>query len=204
MDGVLERLNVSRETVEALQSYASLVEKWTARINLVSTRSRDEIWSRHVLDSAQLFALPPEHWTTWVDLGAGGGFPGMVIAILAMPRGPDKRVTLVESDRRKGAFLHAAAADLGIPVTILIDRAESIGSLQADVVSARALAPLDRLLGLCQHHLAEDGIAILPKGKRAEEEIAEARKLWHFDLTAHPSQTDPDARILMIERLTRA
>jgi 16S rRNA (guanine527-N7)-methyltransferase len=204
MDGVLAGLNVSRETQQDLEGYAALVEKWTSRINLVSAKSRDEIWSRHILDSAQLLTVPPPDWAHWVDIGSGGGFPGMVIALLCRQHGASKRVTLIESDQRKGAFLLAAAAEFQVPVTIVVDRAESVAPQKADVVSARALAPLDRLLGLCEHHLASNGMAILPKGRRAVEEIAEARKLWHFNVTAHPSLTDPEARILMIERLTRA
>lgn len=204
MNDPQKALNVSRETEDLLNSFAALVEKWTKHINLVSARSREDIWTRHILDSAQIHALAPSNWSHWADLGSGGGFPGVVIAILSRTEAPQRRITLVESDNRKGAFLQAVAAELDLSITVEVSRAEALNPLNADVVSARALAPLDRLLGHCERHVAHNGIGIFPKGRRAEEEIAEARKLWHFDLATHPSVTDPEARILIIERLERA
>ncbi|MCC5973654.1 MAG: 16S rRNA (guanine(527)-N(7))-methyltransferase RsmG [Rubellimicrobium sp.] len=196
--------NVSRETEQRLRRLVELVEKWTQRINLISPASRPAIWDRHVLDSAQLYPLAPRGWQHWADLGSGGGFPGLIVATLAFADRPDTQVTLVESDQRKAAFLRSAASTLGLQVQVLASRIEGLPPLGADVVSARALAPLPALLGYCARHLAPGGIALLPKGQRADEEIAAARKLWHFDLTLHPGLIDPAARLIQIESLRRA
>lgn len=196
--------DVSRETEERLRQFVELVERWTQRINLISHASLPAIWDRHVLDSAQLYCHAPAGWTHWVDLGSGGGFPGLVIAILAAGDRGDSRITLVESDQRKAAFLQTAASTLELPVRVSAARIEHLPPLAADVVSARALAPLPTLLAYCARHLSPMGTALLPKGQRAEDEIAAARKLWHFDLTVHSGQVDPATRLLQIESLRRA
>jgi 16S rRNA (guanine527-N7)-methyltransferase len=139
----------------------------------------------------------------WVDLGSGGGFPGIVIAIRAAEEAPDLRITCIESDGRKAAFLMTAARDLGLAVTVLTERAEGAEPQSADVVSARALAPLTDLMPLAQRHLAPHGFAIFPKGARHAMEVAEARVHWGFELTEWPSRTDPEARILKVEAITR-
>ena len=193
-------LNVSRETIEKLESFEALVLKWTQRINLVSPLTFQDIWRRHVLDSAQLFGLAPVG-STWVDLGSGGGFPGIVLAILAQEMKPDCVFHLVESDQRKAAFLRKAALELGCPVVVHTKRAEGLTPMHGDTVSARALAPLVDLLPLVSRHLAPHGRAILPKGARAEEEIEKARAAWKFDLVFEQSRTDSQAKILMIENL---
>lgn len=196
--------DVSRETEERLAAFAALVARWTPRINLVSPATIPELATRHIADSAQLFPLAGPNWRHWADLGSGGGFPGIVIAILARDTRPDARITLVESDRRKSAFLQTAARELGLPVTVHAARAETLPPLGADILSARALAPLSQLLPLALRHLAPGGRALFPKGRRAAEEVDEARRTWSFQLRTHPSQTDPQARILDIEGLAHA
>ncbi len=191
---------VSRETEAALAAFAALVRRWTPAINLVAPSTLPDLDHRHIADSAQLLPLAPTGWTHWADLGSGGGFPGIVIAILARGRS-DAHVTLVESDQRKATFLRTAARELGLAVTVHAARAESLLPLNADVLTARALAPLSQLLPLAHRHLRPGGTALFPKGRRHAQETAEARQTWHFDLTEHPSQTDPEGRILQIERI---
>jgi 16S rRNA (guanine527-N7)-methyltransferase len=190
--------DVSRETEAALQAFAALVARWNPTINLVAPSTIPTLRDRHISDSAQLFALAQPGWTHWADLGSGGGFPGIVIAILARDTSATK-VTLVESDQRKATFLRTAIRDLGLNAQVHATRAESEPPLNADVLSARALAPLPQLLPLALRHLAPGGRALFPKGRRAADEIVTARRDWHFTLTEHPSQTDPEGRILQIE-----
>ena len=196
--------NVSRETIESLQAFEALVKRWNAAINLVSKATLPVLWDRHIVDSAQLFSHLPPNAQHWADFGAGGGFPGLVIAILARGAGRDLRVTLVESDARKATFLRQAAQALGLSVVVVNKRIESLESLQADVVSARALAPLDALLQFAAVHLREGGTAIFPKGARHTEELTAARAQWSFDVDTHSSQSEPGAAILIIRNIERA
>lgn len=196
----LTRLGAAPEAEPRLRALAALAARWTRRINLVAPSTVPAMWDRHVLDSAQLAALAPPGARTWADLGAGGGFPGLVVAILA---GDALRVTLVESDARKCAFLRTAARELGLDVAILDRRAEEAEPLAADVVSARALAPLPRLLPLVARHLAPGGTAILPKGRDWAAEVDAARRDgWAFALDARPSATEPEARLLVLRDLS--
>ncbi len=191
-------LNVSRETEALLAVFSALVIKWNIAINLVSKTTIDQIWSRHILDSVQVF----EYGATanhWVDLGSGGGFPGIVVAILAKQRAPYMQVTLVESDQRKATFLRQASQALGLGANVISDRIEAIAPLAADVLSARALAPLPKLCAFAVRHLAADGIAIFQKGKSADAEITEARKDWHFSYSSHKSVTDSAAVVLVLK-----
>ena len=196
-------LDVSRETIERLEAVEALVRKWTQRINLIAPATVPDLWNRHIRDSAQLLPLAPSDFRIWADLGSGGGFPGLVIAshLLCNPSGP--RVVLVESDQRKAAFLRSAIRELDLPAEVHVTRAESEPPLEADVVSARALAPLTGLLGLASRHLAPGGSAIFPKGRDHAAEITAARAHWHFDLVESRSITDPEAAILRIERMRR-
>lgn len=183
-----------------LARYQALLADWNQRLNLVSAASLADFWTRHAFDSAQLKALAPEA-RVWVDIGAGAGFPGLVLAILLKGM-PGARVHLVESLAKKCRFLETVAETLDLPATIHNARAESL-SLQADVVTARAVAPLERLLGYAQPHLAQGAIGLFPKGRNAEAEIAAARRRWRFDVSVIPSRSDPDGRILRVEHLAR-
>lgn len=188
---------VPRETSARLDTFAGLLGKWNARINLVAPSTLADLDARHVADSAQLWPLRPPGARTWVDLGAGGGFPGLVMAALG-----DVAVTLIESDGRKCAFLREAARAMGLAVTVLDARAEAAPPQGADVVSARALAPLPALLPLVARHLAPGGTALLHKGRGWAAEVAAARAAgWAFALDARPSVTDPEARVLVVTDL---
>ncbi|QQA42780.1 16S rRNA (guanine(527)-N(7))-methyltransferase RsmG [Pelagovum pacificum] len=194
---------VSRETFERLEAFRDLVLKWTARINLVSTKSAATLWDRHILDSAQLIQHAPDSFNRWVDLGSGGGFPGIVVATLNLDLAPDAEMILVESDQRKATFLRAAIRELGLNAQVQASRAETLAPMQADVLTARALASLSELLPLASRHLKPDGIAIFPKGRSALDEIRDAQQGWTFQLEQSPSKTDAEAAILKLERIER-
>lgn len=191
---------VSRETMERFDIYLALLEKWTARINLVSRSTLPDAWTRHFADSAQLWSLAEQAGCHWIDLGSGAGFPGLVVAILAEQRA---QVTLVESDQRKAAFLTAVAQAIDLPVLVLSERAESLTLPASDVVSARALAPLDTLLGYAEKLRSPTGICLFPKGQTVHNELAEAARRWQFAYRVHPSRTDPKAAIVEIGALAR-
>lgn len=197
-------VSVSRETLARLKAYEALVRKWNPAINLVSPRSLDEIWSRHITDSVQLFGLVRPNGGIWADLGSGGGFPGLVVAILARELAPDLTTILVESDGRKSAFLMTVIRELGLKAQVQAKRIEAIDPLGADYLSARALASLTVLFGFAERHLAKGGICVFPKGERWRDEVAEAEKLWAFEAECHPSATDEAAQILILRGVKRA
>ena len=193
---------VSRETLEAFDVYVDLLEKWTPKINLISAATRHEIWDRHIDDSLQIVDLSPKCFAHWVDLGSGAGLPGLVAAIVHK-HDPAKRFTLVESDMRKGVFLSNVIKELELNASVIAERIEAIPPLSSDILSARALAPLDVLLEFTHTHRIPNGIALFPKGQKAQTELTLARKNWHVDVVRHPSRTDAEACILEIGTLSR-
>jgi 16S rRNA (guanine527-N7)-methyltransferase len=195
-------LNVSRETMDRLANYAALVRRWSARINLVSRSSMPHLWYRHILDSAQLMDHAPPGASRWLDFGSGAGFPGIVCAILAADRAPGLRLVLVESDLRKAAFLTTVIRETGIAAEVHGKRVEALPSQSADIISARAVAPLDTLLRLARPHAMDRTTLLFPKGSRYEEEIAAARSGWRFNVDARPSITEPSARVLVCRDVT--
>lgn len=195
--------NVSRETEDRLARFESLIRKWNPAINLVARSTLDALRSRHFLDSAQIFDLTATTSGHWVDLGSGGGFPGIIIAILAADERPGLTVTLVESDQRKAAFLATVTRELGLSVQILPERIESAPPLAADILSARALAPLTTLLSHVERHLAPGGTAIFPKGGNHQAEIDQALEHWTFSYQKEPSKTDAAGVILIIGGISR-
>lgn len=197
-----EVVDVSRETLERLRAYEALLKKWNPKINLVSSSTLSEVWTRHFLDSAQIFALASAG-AHWADLGSGGGFPGLVIAILAAEKRAEMKITLVESDLRKSAFLANVARELGLTVDLITQRIEACSPLNADSLSARALAPLDKLLDFAGLHLAPGGVAIFQKGENWRRELELAQQMWSFDWEAHPSKTGDGAAILVINGVKR-
>lgn len=192
---------VSRETSERLYLLEDLIKKWNPVINLVSKGSLTEICSRHILDSVQLFHLVTLREGIWCDMGSGGGFPGLVIAAFARESGYQLDITLIESDGRKATFLREAARQLDVNVIVLNQRIEHVAPLSADVLSARALAPLSKLCEFAERHMAKEGIALFPKGANHAEEVSKARLDWDFDLKCHPSKTDPMAAILELRNI---
>lgn len=195
--------DVSRETAERLAEYAALLRAWNPRINLVSRQTLADLETRHFADSAQLLEHAPRDAATWADLGSGGGFPGLVVAILAHELRPPLRVTLVESDQRKAVFLRTVAQRTGVAVTVLAERAESVAPLGTDVLSARALAPLTVLLGHANRHLRPDGTALFLKGATWRAEMEEALERWRVRCENLPSATSSDGVILRIGEIER-
>ena len=172
---LLDRLNVSRETMKRLEIFEQVILKWNPKINLVSRSSLEELWTRHIIDSIQVYRSAPKT-STWVDLGSGGGFPGLMVAILAKDEAPDTAVTLIESDQRKSVFLRTAARECGVKVEVLSQRIEKVTPQGTQVLSARALTDLNGLLGFAARHLDVDGVALFPKGVTWKKELDEARQ----------------------------
>jgi 16S rRNA (guanine527-N7)-methyltransferase len=189
----------SLETTERLSAYRSLLLRWNARINLISGETATEIDQRHIADCAQLGPLLPGEGPV-ADIGSGAGLPGMVLAIFQ----PDRAFHLVESDKRKAAFLVEASAQLKLPmVRVHACRAENAKLPALSAITARACAPLASLLPYAVKFLAPGGVALFPKGKTAEKELTEAALDWHLTLERFPSATSPEATILRLSNIHR-
>ena len=196
-------MNVSRETQDCLETYIGLVEKWNPVINLIAKSSVSDIWHRHLEDSAQIVPRA-QLGSYWIDIGSGGGFPGIVVAIILKENSPETRVVLVESDARKAAFLRQSVVVLGLNCQIHNARIESLSLPRASTVSARALAPLPKLLELTEGLVEPGGVCLLMKGQRHQEELDAARKSWSFDCDITKSLTNADAAILEVRNIQRA
>jgi 16S rRNA (guanine527-N7)-methyltransferase len=196
--GFAEIYPVSRETLARLEAYAELLTRWSARINLVGRDTLADLWRRHMLDSAQLRPLVPDRTQSLIDLGSGAGFPGLVLAILGVPE-----VELVEADSRKAAFLREAARITAATVTIRPCRIAAVPPHEVDVVTARALAPLDRLLDLAGPFIGPETMCLFPKGERAAQELTLARKDWTMTVSTHQSVADPRGVVLSLHKVAR-
>jgi 16S rRNA (guanine527-N7)-methyltransferase len=184
---------VSRETMIKLELYIHLLESWNRSVNLVSSKSAEEIWQRHIYDSAQLVSYLSSSKTI-IDLGTGAGFPGLVLAMIG-----SWDVTLIESDTKKCSFLREVARQTNTQVTIVNQRIETLVPWQVDVVTVRALAPLEKLLGYASPFLQERGVGIFLKGKMLEEEIEQARLAWSFDAEVIKSKTSCEGRVIKVK-----
>jgi len=196
-----ESTGVSRETLHALQAYEALLKRWQARINLVGPKTVSDIWRRHFLDSAQIAPLLPEFAATLVDIGSGAGFPGLVVALMR----PDLQVHLVDSDQRKATFLREAVRTLDLKgrVTVHAKRTDQIEGLCADVITARALAPLSSLLEHSVRFSGPDTVCLFLKGKRFQEELTDANYTWYINSSWIQSVTDPDGQTLRITEFSK-
>ena len=202
-EAAFQDLDVSRETLERLTEYAALLKKWNPAINLVAPSTLSDIWTRHFLDSAQIWQYLPPNAENLADLGSGAGFPGLIIASIAKEDRPDLQVTCVESDARKGAFLQTVIRELGLNARVITDRIETTPPLNSDVVTARALASLSDLLAHADRHLTPNGQAVFLKGITAQQEIKDARMKWAFDIKVHPSKTSSEGQILVLKGIER-
>ena len=189
--------NVSRETLSRLIVFAELLSRWNGRINLVSPRDLAQMWTRHVADSLQLLGELP-YGVPFVDLGSGGGFPGLVLAIAN-----DSPVTLIEADQRKASFLREAARATETTAIVTATRIEQTELPPTRYLTARALAPLPRLLDWSARFLAADGICLFLKGRGAEDELTAAAAEWHMAVSRRQSRTDPDGVILRLSEIRR-
>jgi 16S rRNA (guanine527-N7)-methyltransferase len=197
-DGFALETGVSRETLRRLEVYAGLLLEWSGRVNLVGRSTLADLWRRHFLDSAQLLPLIPSDATNLVDLGSGAGFPGLVLAILGV-----LRVELIEADRRKASFLREAARICGVEVTLRACRIEAVAPHAVDVVTARACAPINRLLPLAERFIGPGTTCLFLKGAQAEEELTAARKAWTMTVSRHPSRSDPGGMALSLQQVAR-
>lgn len=196
----LEDVGVPRGTESLLREYLTLLSRWNARINLTAERDDAAIWQRHILDSLQLTPLLPQGAAPLVDLGSGAGFPGLILALVT-----ERETHLVESDRRKAAFLMEAGRTLRLPqVTVHPSRIEATTLPPAAVLTARALAPLPTLLAHAHRILAPDGVALFPKGRTVEQELTEAARAWIMRVERFPSRTDPSSTILRLSEIRPA
>ena len=190
--------------MDRLRAFEDVVLKWTPKINLVSRHDRSVVWDRHILDSLQMYDAAPRDFCHWLDFGSGGGFPGVVVAILSQASNPAGAVTMIESDARKAAFLRTALRETGVCGTVINDRIENVSPQNADVVSARALADLTKLLQFAMPHMAPDATCIFAKGAKWRTELTQAKSKWKFRHSIATSNLDPDAAILSIRELSRA
>jgi 16S rRNA (guanine527-N7)-methyltransferase len=199
----LRLVPVSHETIERLDEFVALFLRWQGAVQLVAKSSLPNLWTRHIADSLQLLDVAPDA-RVWADLGSGGGFPGAIVALAVAARAGAK-VHLIESDQRKAAFLREAARLTGAPAEVHGDRIEAAAQRigPVDVVTARALAPLPRLLDLATPFLAAKATGIFLKGQDVDNELTQAAKSWTIKWRAQPSKTDPNARVLIVESAVR-
>ena len=195
---------VSRETFERLQAFEQLFLKWNRSINLAAPSTLDDVWRRHILDSAQLARIAPAAMR-WVDLGSGGGFPGLVLGFLLVER-PGASIDLVESNRKKASFLQSVIGQFNLPARVVAKRIDDSYALVSapEIVTARALAALPDLLDLSAPWLAKGARALFHKGRDYRAEVEESTHRWTFDLVEHPSMTDAHGVILEISDLRPA
>jgi 16S rRNA (guanine527-N7)-methyltransferase len=194
-----DQLGVSRETLERLTIHLELLRRWQPAVNLVGLTTLTDPWRRHILDSAQLAVRVPAAANTLVDLGSGAGFPGMVLALLGV-----RGVHLVESNRRKAQFLREVARATGAPVTIHAERIERLQGWPADTLTARALAPLPRLLELAEGFLSSDSVCLFLKGRSVDDELTNAGISWHMVAERLPSLSQPTGVVLELQGVCRA
>ncbi len=193
-DEVGKLLNVSRETLDKFRAYLALLEKWQPRVNLVSQSTLVNAWQRHILDSAQLVRFYPPDAKKILDIGSGAGFPGMVLAIMG-----GVEVDLVESDQRKAIFLSTVIRSLGLPAKVHNQRIESLSNMAPDVVTARALASVPKLLKLIENQLSPDTVCLFLKGESVEDELTKLQSYPTMTVMTYPSLSDPNGVVLKLK-----
>jgi 16S rRNA (guanine527-N7)-methyltransferase len=193
-------INATDEQIADLETFIDRLAEAKAVMNLIGPDTLPDVWNRHIWDSAQLLDLVPGA-KIWADLGAGAGFPGVVLAILLKGR-PDAHVWLIDSLGKRCRFLQDVVDELALPATVINGRAEA-QALRVDVVTARAVAPMEKLLGYAQPYLQRGAQGLFLKGEKAEAELIEARKVWHFESDLSVSRSDPRGRIVSVRSLRR-
>lgn len=199
-DAFVAQSGVSRETAGRLQHYGALLEKWQARINLVGRSTLKDMWRRHFLDSTQLLEHFPAQSRRILDLGSGAGFPGLVVAAAD----PAYEVHLVESDQRKSVFLREAVRAMGLSnVTVHAERIEALEPFPVDVITSRALAPVEDLLAYGEKFVSSESHFVLLKGKTYQDELTSAQKTWSIEFTAEQSGTENSGVVLIVRKVQR-
>lgn len=189
---------VSRETLDRLKIYADALMVWNKKVNLIGRSTVDDLWRRHFLDSAQLYPLFSPNSESLLDLGSGAGFPGLVLAIMGCPQ-----VHMVESDRKKAAFLREAARLTGTPAQVHSVRIEALDPFPVDIVTARALAPLSDLLNWAEPFLGPGSTCLFLKGRNVEDELTDLRKMWETEIVRRPSCTDSESTVVCMRGVRR-
>jgi 16S rRNA (guanine527-N7)-methyltransferase len=192
---------VSYETIHRLNTYKEMLISWNEKFNLISESTIPQIWTRHFLDSAQLMEFIPAQAATIADMGAGAGFPGLVLAIMAQGQNKPLQLHAIEATGKKADFLQAVVNELKLKVTIRRERVEAIKDLRADIVTARALKALPELLKYANRLIHKDSICLFLKGKSLKEELTEAKKNWTFQSEIHPSKSSDSGSILLLRAL---
>ncbi len=204
MKNFIDTYNVSRETYQKLERLVALLNEWQAKFNLVSNNSLPEVWQRHIADSAQLFKYLNKRVDSVYDVGSGAGFPALVLAVMAQEQYPRLKFTLIESIGKKTLYLNEVKTVLNLNnVTVLNKRTEDLTLPPADVITARAVASLDKLLGYVFKFTNRQTKLIFPKGKSYHEELETAAKLWNFKLEVCKNETSADGVVLLLENLRR-
>ena len=189
-----KKLGVSRETIDQFKEYLTLLEKWQPKINLVAQSTLGHAWQRHILDSAQLAAFYPPNTKHILDVGSGAGFPGLVLAIMG-----GVEVDLVESNQRKAVFLSTVIRLLGLPAKVHNERIETLPNLSADVITARALAPVPKLMKLIENQITADNVCLFLKGASVEDELTNWQSYSNMSVISHPSLSGPNGVVLEIK-----
>ena len=203
MKNELEKYNVSRETMEDLKTFQNMVLEWNVKFNLISKSSEKDIWSRHILDSLQLFQFITDKDKKLYDLGSGAGFPAIVLAIAAKNTYPNLKISLIESIGKKIMFLKEVQKALSLDITIIHDRIENLKLPKADIITSRALASLDKLLYYSKDFCSSKTRLIFPKGEKWQEELSLAQKTWSFEYDTKQSLTSNQGYILEIKNIRR-
>jgi 16S rRNA (guanine527-N7)-methyltransferase len=200
-EAFLDAFPVSYETRDNLLYYEKMLIEWNEKFNLIAPSTIEHIWSRHFLDSAQLMPFIPNHAKTLADMGAGAGFPGLVLAIMAKETQRDLHIIEIESTGKKADFLQAVTDQLKLNVTIRRSRIEDIRDIKADIITARALKALPDLLKYANYLLNKDTLCVFLKGKTVAEELTQASKYWTFTSEIHPSRSDDSGSVLILTHL---
>jgi 16S rRNA (guanine527-N7)-methyltransferase len=189
--------DVSRETFERIETYVELLKSEVARQNLIAPSTLETVWERHILDSAQLVRFEPHAGAFWADVGSGAGLPGIVVALLVKGS-----ITLIEPRRLRAEFLGSVVDKLGLTDRVDVEcaKVERVEG-RFDLITARAVAPLDHLLAITEHLSKSGTVWVLPKGRNAQSELAQAKRNWHCDVRVEQSCTDPDSEILVLTRV---
>ena len=195
-ESFLEQVNVSRETFQKLEIYADLLSEWQSKINLISKDSLKHVWHRHFLDSAQIFSILPKKATSYLDIGTGAGFPGLVLSIMGM-----KNAELVEKNKKKCAFLHEVIRKTGASAKVHSCKIENLPVKEYDVILARALMSLDGLLYALSPFFGPDTLGVFPKGLKVNQELTAASKNWKMNFAIKQSITSPDGKIVLVKDL---
>lgn len=191
---------LSENVKNKLKIYENNLKKWQSKINLVSSSTLNDVYERHFYDSLQLWELIPKNAKTLIDFGSGAGFPALVLAILNQEENNGKiKISLVESDARKCAFIEQTARLCGVQVSIINKRIEDVAPFEADVVTARALASLDKLLDYSRDFVSDKSLCLFLKGEKVDEEIENAKKKYRFDYEKISSQTNKNSSVLIIK-----